>query len=90
MQITTKKPIDRRIAPDDWNAYRTAVLWLRDNDPIDEIDELPGNPEAIIKEFVTAYINYTDAENCYGHYDPLGWALNAAFAFGYQMGRRDR
>ncbi len=89
MQITTKKPIDQRINPDDWEAYRTAALWLRDNDPDDVIDQLPGNPEAVIKEFVTAYINYTDVEKCHGHYDPLGWALKAAFAFGVQMARRD-
>ena len=90
MQISTKKPIDRRIDPYDWDAYRTAALWLKENDPIDVIDQLPGNPEAVVKEFVTAYINYTDAEKYHGFYDPIGWALRAAFAFGYQMGRRDR
>ena len=91
MKLNTKaRPLERRKEPHDWDAYRTAALWLRDNDPIDVIDQLPGNPEAVVKEFVTAYINYTDAEKFYGHYDPRGWALNAAFAFGYQVGRRDR
>ncbi len=78
-----QRPID----PLDWNSYKAAALWLKDNDPIDTLDKLPPEAAATIREFATVYINFTSGEDYSGHYDPLGWAERAAFVYGYQMGK---
>lgn len=90
MKLNTKaRPIERQKNPHDWEAYRKAALWLRDNDPIEVIDRQPEETEKIIREFGNVYFNYTDPKDFHGYYSPGGWALDAAFAFGFQMGKQE-
>lgn len=90
MKLNTKaRPIERRKEPHDWEAYRKAAHWLLDNDPIEVIDRQPEGTEDIIREFDTVYFNFSDPEDFHGYYNPGGWALDAAFAFGFQMGRQE-
>lgn len=90
MKLNTKaRPLERRKEPRDWEAYKKAAHWLLDNDPLALIDRMPEGTEEIYREFGTVYFNYTDPKDFHGCYSPEGWALRAAFAFGFQMGKQE-
>lgn len=69
-------------------AYQEALHFLEEHEPLDVLDTLPGNTEAVYREFDKVYFNCTDAGAfCPGTYSPGNWALRAAFAYGYLMAK---
>ena len=69
-------------------AYQEALHFLEEHEPIDVLDALPGNPEAVYQEFDRVYFNCTDSRNYpFGTYSPGNWALRAAFVYGYLMAK---
>lgn len=71
-------------------AYQEALHFLQEHEPLDVLDTLPENAEAVYQEFDRAYFNCTNAsEFRWGTYSPGNWALRAAFVYGYLMAKGD-
>ena len=88
-----RKPQPERycLRPRNPEAYKKALSWLEENDPLDVVDSIINESgidvEAVYREFSTVYSNNTDINDFPGTYSPMGWGERAIFVYGYQLGR---
>ena len=80
------RPEKSQHKPKNQEAYNNALHFLQEHEPIDVLDQMPGETENTIREFSTVYWNMTRPEDYSGHYSPERWAQQAIFAFGYLLG----
>ena len=87
-RLSKPRPQEYQHKPKNPEAYKAALQWLQEHDPLDILDEMPGGYEAeeIYREFSTVYCNYTEAKDYPGYYSPFGWGERATFVYGYLLG----